>query len=154
MTNETNKVLVKIREEFTNGYWDSDDAQRYVPMLFAFIEPDDNVRQSLKALSCKKEKDQRYRQGNSAMESGRDFHCAFREIEHLLERYEERYRKRSPEGEAREETVTHWGQPPRYNREASLKPTPYIFEPLATLRCHSRPVPRDIFPEFGVVRLQ
>ena len=43
MNNETNKVLVKIREEFTNGYWDSDDAQRYAPMLFAFIEPDDRV---------------------------------------------------------------------------------------------------------------
>ncbi|MEK6754523.1 MAG: hypothetical protein AABZ02_00060, partial [Bacteroidota bacterium] len=102
MTNETNKVLVKIREEFTKGYWDSDDAQRYSPMLFAFTEPDDRVREALKALSCKKEKDQRYRQGNSAIESGSDFHPAFREIEHLLERYEERYRKRSPEGEARE----------------------------------------------------
>jgi hypothetical protein len=68
-------------------------------MLFAFVPANERVHDALKALSCKKDKDQRYRQGQAALESGRDFHHAFREMEYMLERYESRYRKRGPETE-------------------------------------------------------
>lgn len=101
MPNKVTMVIVKVQEELTNGYWSSDDALRYTAQLFPFSEPDQKVRDALKALSCKKDKDERFRRGQSSIESGNDFRHAFREIEHLLERSESRYRKR-PEGESKD----------------------------------------------------
>jgi hypothetical protein len=92
-------VVAEAQKALTGGWWDSDKALKFVPMLFALVPADEKVRSALKALSCKKDKDQRYRQGQSALESGRDFHNAFREMEYMLERYESRYRKRSSESE-------------------------------------------------------
>ena len=101
MTDQVAVIVAKVHEELTNGYWSSDDALKYTAQLFPFVEPEQRVRDALKALACKKDKDERFRRGQSAVESGRDFSHAFREIEHLLERYESRYRKRM-EGEGRD----------------------------------------------------
>lgn len=101
MSDEVALVAAKVHEELTNGYWSSDDALRYTALLFPLVEPEERVREALKALACKKDKDERFRRGQSAVESGRDLSHAFREIEHLLERYESRYRKRM-EGEGRD----------------------------------------------------
>lgn len=102
MANETKTVILTVHKELTDGYWNTDDALKFTSMLFAFFKPEQKVRDALKSLSCKKDKDERYRKGQSALEAGRDFHNAFREIEYFLEKYESRYRKRSSESEGRD----------------------------------------------------
>lgn len=51
MEEKEQKILEKVFEEYT-GYWDVDVALQYAPMLFPFIEPEQKVRDSLKAINC------------------------------------------------------------------------------------------------------
>lgn len=102
MKNKDKKILERVHEELTNGYWKTADACSYAPQLFPFVEPDQKVRDALKALGCKDDKDNRFRESRRTIETERDHHHFIREIEHLLEREEMRYRKRFPEEERRD----------------------------------------------------
>jgi hypothetical protein len=97
MNENSDANLVKIKEEFSNGYWSADDAKQFVPMLFAYVDPDDNIRTALKALSCKTEKDKRFSGVNSMKDTKVDFHSQLHEIEYILNRREDRYRKKDSE---------------------------------------------------------
>jgi len=115
MKKKDKKMIEKVFKEFT-GYWNTDDAIRYTPILFPFVEPNEKVRNAVKALQCKKNKDERFRESRRSMEVERDYHFFLRELEHILEREEMRYRKRFP-GEK---------YPPRDYRDLILMLTPIL----------------------------
>jgi len=96
MKKKEEKILNEVFEEFT-GYWDEDDALQYTPVLFPFVEPNEKVKDAIKALSCKKEKNERFRESRSAVEVEKDYHRFLRELEHILGREEMRYREHFPE---------------------------------------------------------
>ena len=86
MKKKEEKILNEVFEEFT-GYWDEDDALQYTPVLFPFVEPNEKVKDAIKALSCKKEKNERFRESRSAVEVVKDYHRFLRELEHIVEDY-------------------------------------------------------------------
>lgn len=96
MKGKDKKIVEKVFKEFI-GYWDTDDAIIYAAMIFSFVEPSEKVRNSVKALQCKKAKDGRFRASRSSIEVERDYRFFLRELEHVLEREEMRYRKHFPE---------------------------------------------------------
>lgn len=100
MNEKEQKIIEKVFGEFI-GYWSVDDARQYAPLLFPFVEPEQKVRDALKALNCKKDKDERFKASRSSVETDRDSRF-IREIEYLLEREEMQYKKRFPEGERRD----------------------------------------------------
>ena len=95
-------ILAKIYEELTNGYWDVGDARKYTAMVFPFIEPDTKVRDALKALNCKCDKDERFRESRRSIEQDKDSHFLMREFERLFEREGYRYKKLSPDDDRRD----------------------------------------------------
>lgn len=102
MTEKEQKIIGLVYKKYTDGWWDSEKALRFSSSLFTFVEPEDKIRDALKALSCKKDKDEKYRSGKSALEFGENSHHMFREIEHLMERYESRYRKGGERSETKD----------------------------------------------------
>lgn len=115
MKKKDEKIVEKVFKEFT-GYWNTGDAINYAPILFPFVEPNEKVRAALKALQCKKEKDERFRESRRSVEVEGDYHFFLRELEHILEREEMRYRKRFPEEK----------YPPRDYRDFILMLTPIL----------------------------
>jgi hypothetical protein len=101
MNKASEKLLQKIMKEFI-GYWNVDDALLYTSKVFPFCDPDEHVRDALKALACKKDKDERFRLGQRAIEEASENRNVFRDIEYFMDRFESRYRKRSPEADVRD----------------------------------------------------
>lgn len=100
MKEKEQKILEKVYEEF-RGYWDVSDAIHYVPKLFPFVEPEEKARDAIKALNCKKDKDERFRESRRSIETDRDYHFLMRELEHMMERESMRYKKEYPEESGR-----------------------------------------------------
>ena len=98
MADVKTEILKKIYEKYSS-FWDSDYAVRYTARLFAFCEPEIKIRDALKALSCKKDKDERYRDGRKLLEAGYDPSRTIREFEHMMDKCEPRYRKRTDRSE-------------------------------------------------------
>ena len=101
MSNATTKLLNKIVKEYT-GYWRVDDVLRYTAQVFPLHEPTERVRNALKAVACKKDKDERFRTGQRALEQASDARSGLRDVEFLMDRLESRYRKRSRESDSRD----------------------------------------------------
>ncbi len=99
---EKKTVLTAVHKEFTNGYWGSDDASKCTSMLFPYVEPEQKVRDALKVLSCKEDKDRRFQESRQTLETKEDSHHLIRELEYIFERESQRYGKKFPEGERRD----------------------------------------------------
>lgn len=102
MKEKDQKIIRMVYEEFTNGYWGSDDAMKYTSMLYPFVEPNQKVRDALKALKCKRDKDSKFQDSRGTLETRTSFRDQVRELEYILEREGKRYGKKYPEGEKRD----------------------------------------------------
>jgi uncharacterized membrane protein len=65
------------------------------------VEPKQDIRDALKALNCKKDKDERFKESRRSIETEKDYHFFIRELEHLMERESMRYKKEYPEERGR-----------------------------------------------------
>jgi len=132
------KILDIVYKEFTN-YWNERDAISYSPMLFPFVNPNEKVRDAIKALNCKKKKDERYSESISSIEVKRDYHFFLRELERILEREEMRYRTQFPEE----------NYPPRDYRDLILILTPILAsqKSTATINLDINELNRQIYVE-------
>ena len=100
MKKKEQKIVEHVYGKYTS-YWDADDALKHAPALFPFVEPKQDVRDALKALNCKKDKDERFRESRRSIETDRDYHFLVRELEHMMERESMRYKKEYPEESGR-----------------------------------------------------
>jgi hypothetical protein len=100
MKEKKQKIVEHVYNEYT-GYWDVDDAIEHAPALFPFVEPKQDIRDALKALNCKKDKDERFKESRRSIETERDYHFLIRELEHMMERESMRYKKEFPEESGR-----------------------------------------------------
>ncbi len=101
MKEQEQKIMEVVFQSFTGIWWGVEHAQKHVPILFPFVEPKQTVRDALKALFCKKDKDERFRESRRSIETDRDYHPLIRELEHMMEREGERYKKGYPEESGR-----------------------------------------------------
>jgi hypothetical protein len=102
MKEKDKKIIRPVYKELTDGYWGIDDARKYTSVLFPFVEPEQKVRDALKALNCKKDKDSRFQDSRRTLETKEDYQHLIRQLEYIFERESERYRKKFPEGERRD----------------------------------------------------
>lgn len=83
------KVIIK---EFMNGYWGVGDVIKCASMLFPIVNPEQKVRDAVKAMSCKKDKDNRFSESRRSIKTGTDYHF-LRELEQMMQRESMRYEK-------------------------------------------------------------
>lgn len=95
-------IIKPVYKKFTDGYWDVDAALKYTSILFPHVQVDQKVRDALRALNCKKEKDNRFRELRRSAETDMNFHNILREIEYLLEKENIQYKKKYPAEEKRD----------------------------------------------------
>ncbi len=81
MKEQEQQILKKIFKKVTET-WSEPNAIAYVPILFSFVEPKEPIREALKALNCKKEKEERLEVIIRSQE--KDYHFFMREIKDLL----------------------------------------------------------------------
>jgi len=96
------EIIKSVYEQFT-WHWDDDDAMRYSPILFPYVEPDQKVRTALKALICIKQKDQRFWELRRLIDT-ENSHYTLREIKRPSEKENLRTIKTSP-NEEREDSI-------------------------------------------------